>query len=176
MTTETKKLNDIIAVIEFPTADMLTDMKSDTMYEYINHTYCIGFGNLLEHQSAYMIARYSLEDRFDVNQTASMPDDDERLKPYFENIESLTKISDDDWYHTYYGEYCDDDVIITGECDRNYYCVWLDKDVSDCCIMKVSKEHYETLEEFNEAVVEYFEKELTYKIRPIRKPRGWFKW
>lgn len=80
------------------------------------------------------------------------------------------------WYNTYYGKYCDDDVIITGECDRNYYCVWLDKDVSDCCIMKVSKEHYETLEEFNEAVVKYFEKELTYKIRPIRKPRGWFRW
>ena len=176
MTTETKKLNDIITVVEFPTADMLTDMKSDTMYEYINCAYCEGFGNLLENQSAYMIARYSLEDSIDCNETASIPDNDERLKLYFENIDHLSKISDSEWRHTNYHKYCGDDVIITGECDRNYYFVWLDNDVSDCCIMKVSKEHYETLEEFNEAVVEYFEQVQTYKIRPIRKPKGWFSW
>lgn len=171
-----KEIQDIITEIyDRPNVDELTSMKEDTECVYVNATYCVGLGNLLDHQSTFMIARYSLDPWAESNNTIILDDSDKHLKTYYDNIEYLNTISDKEWYHTKYGDFCEDDVIITGECDKNYYIVWLDQDVSDCCITKISKEHYQSLEEFNEAVVKYFN-HMGYKINPIREPRGWFKW
>ena len=161
---------------DYPSVDQLTQMKVDSDYCYINSTYCVGLANMLENISAFMIARYSLVDNIDSEYTVLLDDNDEFLKNYNENIDYLNKISDSDWYHTKLGRFCIDDVIITGESENNYYIVWFDHDVSDCEIIKINKKHYQSLKEFNDAVVEYFEKEKQFKIKPIRRPEGWFNW
>lgn len=174
---KTKKIKEIIdGNIEYPSIDFLTYMPSDTSYVYINSTVSVGFANMLDNKTCYQIARYSLDEQYDVSDTAKIDNNDERLKPYFQNIEDLEKISNKDWIHTKYGEFCVDDVIVVGECDYNYYYVWLDKDVSDCCITKISKKHFNSLEEFNQSVVDYFQETLGYKISKIRKPDGWISW
>lgn len=161
---------------DYPNVDQLTEFKTDSDICYVNSTYCIGLANILENISAFMIARYSLVDDMDLEDTVSLDDNDELLQKYIENINYLNKISDSDWYHTKLGHFCIDDVIITGESENNYYIVWFDHDVSDCEIIKINKEHYQSLKEFNDAVIEHFEKEKHYKIKPIRQPAGWFKW
>lgn len=161
---------------DYPSVDQLTEMKTDSDYCYINSTYCVGLANILENISAFMIARYSLVDNIDSEDTISLNDNDELLQKYNENINYLNTISDKEWYHTKLGEFCEDDVIITGESDNNYYMVWFDQDVSDCEIIKISKEHYQSLKEFNNAIVEHFEKEKQFKIKSIRRPEGWFNW
>ncbi len=160
---------------DYPSVDQLTEMKTDSDYCYINSTYCVGLANWLKNVSAFMIARYSLIDVY-LDDTASLDDNDELLQKYNENINYLNTISDKEWYHTKLGVFCKDDVIITGESDNNYYMVWFDRDVSDCEIIKISKEHYQSLKEFNNAIVEHFKKEKQFKIKPIRRPEGWFNW
>jgi len=173
-----KEIKDILVdSYDYPKADMLTEMHTDTVYNYVNSTFCVGLLNWFENQQAYMIVRYSINDcdYRDYQNTIELDDNNELLKPFFNNIEYLDRISDKDWYHTNYGAYCIDDVIITGESDNNYYAVWLDQDVSDCCIFKINKEHYQSLDEFNEAVQKHFE-HLGYKIKSIRSPQGWITW
>lgn len=171
-----EKIEDILKdFYDYPDVDMLTEMPTDTGYNYINSTFCTGLLNWLNCKHAYMIARYSVDD-VNLELTSKLDDNDERLKAFFENIEQLYKISDKDWQHTNLGDFCEDDVIITGMAHNNYYIVWLDHDVSDCCIDKISKTHYKSLVEFNNAVMEYFENKLGYKIKTIRQPDGWIKW
>ena len=158
--------------VEYPTIDQLTNMPSDSMYDYINATFCTGLANMLDNIKTYMIARYTMNDL----NSAELSDDDPRLKPYFDNIAIIDSISQGTWSHTWYGEYAEDDIVITGECDDNYYAIWFDLDVSDCSIMKLSKQHFTDIEQFNDYVKEYFETELHYKIKPVRNPDGWFKW
>ena len=175
--TTPEKLSDILHIVEFPTCETLTNMKPDFGYIYINHVFAEGFLNTLEKMTSYMIARYSLEENLD-SYTSHLSDSDPRLKPYFDNIKALEEVPDNDWIHTNYGKYCNDDVIVTGYDERDfrhYYMIWLDRDVSDCCIYKVRKEHYPTFSDFNKAVAEYI-RGLGYKINPIRKPDGWVRW
>ena len=170
-----ERIYDIIDYIEFPSLDDLTNMSSDNIFSYINSTFCIACANMLKNKNAYMIARYSVEENMDYSGSYYLANDDEVLKSYYDNIKELNNISDKEWYHTDLGRYCIDDVIICGESGDNYYCIWLDKDVSDCSIIKVSKEHYDCLHNFNLAIIEHFES-LEFKITEIRKPTGWFKW
>ena len=55
------KIEDILLynTIGFPSIDDLTNMPSDSMFEYINSTYCNGIVNLIKNKSAFMIARYT---------------------------------------------------------------------------------------------------------------------
>ena len=168
------KLNDL-ECIEFPSIEELTNMKENTDYCYVSSYFCVGFMNYLKNLSAFMIARYSIEDCFDNSDTVYLPDNSDELKKYYENIKELETIDETEWCHTRYGEFCIDDVIITGESDNFFYCVWLDRDVSDCCITKVKKEDFETMENFKNAVVDDF-KERGYKINEIRKPDGMVRW
>lgn len=170
-----KRISDIIDYIEYLSLDELTNMPSDIMYSYINSTFCIACANKLINKNSYMIARYSVEDDMDYQGSYYLSDDDELLRIYYKNIQFLKTIDEDDWHHTDLGRYCIDDVIICGESDNNYYCIWLDKDVSDCSIIKVSKEHYDCFNNFNLAIIEHFQS-LEFKITEIRKPTGWFKW
>ena len=169
------KVFDNLDCIEFPSLDVLTNMPSDCVYNYINSTFCIACANMLKNIDAYMIARYSIEENMDYFGSYYLSDDDDILIPYFNNIKSLEDISDKEWYHTDLGRYCIDDVIICGESDDNYYCIWLDNDVSDCSIIKINKEHYDCLHNFKIDIIEYFESN-EFKIREIRKPSGWLKW
>lgn len=172
-----KRINDILVdEIDYPTIDDLTNMQDDTAYNYVNYGLCTSLANIGQNVSAYMIARYCLEDNFDTPDTAIFEDDNSFLKPYFDNIKYMDSISDNDWYHTKYGEFADDDVILTLEGEKNYYMIWLDNDVSDCIIFKINKTHYETINEFNDAVVDYVQNDVCYKIKPIRKPCGWLSW
>lgn len=165
-----------LETIEFPDIDQLTGTKTDISFAYIPSTFCEAVANMLDNISAYMIARYSLTDRFDSTDTVLLGDDNKLLAPFFKNIEKLEKIENEKWYHTHYGRFCEDDVILVGESEENYWMVWLDKDVSDCCLTKISKKGCVSLEQFNKDVVEYFENCLKYKIRPIRRPSGWICW
>lgn len=173
--TNMERIKDLLKnSIEYPKVDQLTNMPTDTICVYVNATFCTGLLNLLYNTTAFMIARYSCGD--EMANTTNMQIDDDRLSTYYANIMSLWDISDHDWYHTKLGEFCEDDVLITGESDENYYCFWLDQDVSDCSIIKISKEHYENMREFNKAIIEYFEKDLGHKTKPIREPEGWINW
>ena len=161
---------------EYPNVDQLTNMPTDCMYSYVNSTFCAGVANKLELHSrkAYMIARYSIEDT-SIN-TEELSDDDLRLIPFFQNIKDMNLMPYKDWIHTKYGEFAIDDVIITGASDDNYYAVWFDQDVSDSSLIKLSKSHFGSIDEFNQYIVEFFETELHYKIKPIRDPDGWMRW
>ena len=170
-----KRISDIIDGMEFPSLDDLTNMSSDNIFSYINSTFCIACANMLRNKTVYMIARYSIEKNMDYSGSYYLSDDDELLRIYYKNIQFLKTIDEYNWHHTDLGRYCIDDVIICGESDNNYYCIWLDKDVSDCSIIKVSKEHYDCLHNFNLAIIDYFES-LEFKITEIRKPTGWLKW
>lgn len=170
-----KKIIEIVDGKEFPSLDDLTNMPSDNIFNYINSTFCTACANMLKNKTAYMIARYSVEENMDYSGSYFLANDDEVLKSYYDNIKELNNISDKEWYHTDLGRYCIDDVIICGETYNNYYAIWLDRDVSDCSIIKVSKEHYDCLHNFNIAIIDYFES-LEFKINEIRYPTGWLKW
>lgn len=169
-----KDLKNVICdTVAFPSIEDLTHMEEDTEYVYVPYDFCVCLSNSLLNRSAWMIARYSIEKDMDCF-SASLSDNDERLKCFFENVEDIEKIPGSEWIHTKLNCFCKDDVIISGESENYYYYVWLDNDVSDCCICKISKAHYETIEDFNEAVESLFAS--NYKIRPIRKPNGMIKW
>lgn len=170
------KIEDILLynTIGFPSIDDLTNMPSDSMFEYINSTYCNGIVNLIKNKSAFMIARYTIEENVDCY-SFELNDDDDCLSHYFKNIDEIKNISDADWFHTNYRKFCEDDVIITGESESYYYFIWFDNDVSDCSVAKLKKEHFNSISEFEMETVKYFN-HIGYKINPIRKPNGWIKW
>lgn len=176
-----KNIKDFIEIIEYPTIGQLTNIKKDTGLCYVSYRFAETIANYLTFNKckAYQIARYSLKDGFDCT-SIELSDNDESLKEYFQNIKYLETIPDDIWEYKNYGEYCIDDVIITGYDEREFggcfYCIWLDRDVSDCCVYKIDKNRYDfDFDEFNKSVKDYFN-QLGYKINEIRKPKWTIVW
>ena len=163
--------------IDYPSADEVTHIRTNSLICYVNSGFCVGLLNMLDNLSAYLIARNNLNGVTpDSINTSCLEDNDKILRKYFENIKSLSEISKQDWIHTNYWEFCHDDVIITGESEKHYYFFWLDHDVSDCSICKISKFSYEDIDCFNEAVLKYVSEDCGYKINEIRKPDGYIHW
>lgn len=170
-----ERLKDFMGCYQYPFLDDITNMDNDTFFSYTGLHAALMVANYMRCNGAFMIARYSCKDNLDMRDTIKLDKDDPCLKNYYDNIKEMESVPNGNWHHTNYGKYAIDDVILTGESDKNYWCVWLDKDVSDCCIWKVSKPHYINADDFKEAV--RFELESDgYLITPIRQPKGCVEW
>ena len=94
----------------------------DTLYTYISSTFVSGYLNYIGIFHALMFERYNKwGDNFQQQILDAMEDDP----------------------HCSYGRQGYDDIICLGETENSWWYVWLDRDVSDCCIGRISKEKVE---------------------------------
>lgn len=183
-----KKLDKIESIesYEYPTHAQLFELKKNSWYFYVSSSYCNGFVNYLENKSAFLICRYtyncpnrpSIDYRWSIDYSGCTLDNVDREtthKDYFDNLFRIENICDNKWYHTDLGLFCNDDVIITGEIEDSYIMIYFDTDISDCEILRCSKEEYNSLSDFNEAVVNMIEEDRNNLITQIREPKGWIK-
>lgn len=159
-------ISEIVKFYERPTGEQIFCVKPDTSYLYVSSTYCDGLVNYLDNVRAYALRRYT---------------DEEEFHDAIESTKHLPEWGNGSWYHTAFSRFIPDNILVTGEIrhyegEGDYFAIYYDQDVSDCCLFRVARHHYKDLDEFNKAIVEEM---LIWpevqEIIELRKPEGWIK-
>lgn len=171
-----KKLRDCIEeTIEFPSDVILNGVPMDGMFGYVSSVYCNGIVNYLSNKRAYMLCRYHYQSKnpsIDMIGETYTEKDISNIDEYSLYLSSVKGCNALCGSHTDYSEVPHDDIVISGETKDSYVMIWFDNDVSDCSLIRVSKEHYESLDEFNEAVYDYCTKDIGCYTTELSKPSG----
>jgi len=110
---------DLFYEEEFPSHNQMAEgIPENTVYSYVSSTYVNGFVNYINPFYFVLVKRYS---------------DDKEWEKCIESISSIEKE-----YHLRLSKF-GDDILLLGETENNWWYIWYDNDVSDCCIGKFEK-------------------------------------
>lgn len=169
--------NDINEQLECYTgSDIIKDyggIPPDSSINYVSNTFLDGLVNYIENHRAFMINRYGIDEDDDIPNTDNVTQQDRYLKA----AELIAEMP-----HSKLLTF--DDVLLFGKTDNSLYYLWYDRDVSDCCIDRVSKKTFPdlTLDQYIQIILTHLTENFDHwkhdfnQVEPIFvefKPRGW---
>jgi hypothetical protein len=149
---------------DYPNDIVDRGVPQDTLYSYVSSTFLNGFVNYVKDPKAYLIERYG---KFNEDKTLHTRDDGDET-----DLEKYSAKLKNDFHRNY--STAPDDIVILAHTAKSYWFFYSDRDCSDCCIGRISRnkfvdyEHYIAL--FKETF-KLYEKPVNFIELP--KPTGW---